>query len=413
MVVLPHQDGYVRRLDALAEQVRDTTVYVLRHLVLVLVAVLVNAYLYASVMAFLACVLADVGIKVADTEAFLREAVEHFGRLGEECVVEAYDVTQAAVVGLELQALGTERAQFVGYASQYLPVAATPPVDALLDVAHEQAVAPRRLVFEEQDAEVVPLLPACVLEFVYHHVVELRACFLEDERSVAALDELAQQGWRTAQYELVVFRVDGIYFLLDMAEEAERFEVLEAEHCREHGAHLRLVDSDGFVDGFGQLLRCFGVVVGRGIFLLEYRPGIACRILDGGGRRREVALASHVVYELVIAVDVLYHVGLDISLRQAVLHLGGSLVKVEGASVYYLPHPRIERLVRLLVGYHLLVRPVSLLVLLGEDASGKFLDGRGYVPLLVVFHPVLHVRQQPRLQLPVFVHVLYHPVNSP
>ena len=80
-----------------------------------------------------------------------------------------------------------------------LPVAASPAVDALLDITYQHSLASRGKFLEEQLLEVLPLHSACVLELVDHHIVDDGAYLLEDEGRIAALHHLAQQSRRAAE----------------------------------------------------------------------------------------------------------------------------------------------------------------------------------------------------------------------
>ena len=103
----------------------------------------------------------------------------------------------AAIVGVQRYWMDMEASQFFFfcYLVKYIPVAASPSVDALFDVAHQQALAARSQFLEEEFLEVLPLHSAGVLKLVYHHMVDVGAYLLEDEWRIVSLHHLAEQGW--------------------------------------------------------------------------------------------------------------------------------------------------------------------------------------------------------------------------
>ena len=65
--------------------------------------------------------------------------------------------------------------------AQNPPVAASPAIDALLHVAHQDALVARREVLDKQASQHVPLYVRRVLKFVDHHVVEGGTGTLKDK----------------------------------------------------------------------------------------------------------------------------------------------------------------------------------------------------------------------------------------
>ena len=92
---------------------------------------------FCSDVAFLVvflCYLFYVGIDVLQFDVCIRlDVVEQFGSRGKEVVVEVDDDLMAAIVGVQWFWMNMEALQFFFffYVVQYLPVAATPSVDAL------------------------------------------------------------------------------------------------------------------------------------------------------------------------------------------------------------------------------------------------------------------------------------------
>ena len=107
------------------------------------------------------------------------------GCLGEEGVVEFYDVTLGAVVCVQREdvhhVLSTR--EFLVDGIQEAPVTGTPAVDALLDIANNEILGiDMTHTLLQQYLEVLPLDGRRVLELVDHDVLQARTDFLEDER---------------------------------------------------------------------------------------------------------------------------------------------------------------------------------------------------------------------------------------
>ena len=186
--------------------------------------------------------LLHIAIDILDLESCLRlYVVQRLGRFGEESIIEINNILLAAEVVAQFFVLRREACQFLLYILQDGPVAVTPTIDALFDVANEEVVAARRLVLYEQHLEVVPLQSAGILELVYHYVVELRAYLLENKRRIRLLHQLAQQSRGLAQVELVVLGIDTVSFLLYHVQQAQRVQVSERQLSSIDGYAIPLV----------------------------------------------------------------------------------------------------------------------------------------------------------------------------
>ena len=160
----------------------------------------------------------------------LQLVVLYLGCSLEEGIVELNDVALRSAVHLQhfgAQHVGRELLLNV---VQQPPVAASPAVDTLLDVAHNQVFAVAMAHgLEQQHAEVLPLHGAGVLEFVYHDVLQLRANLLEDKRRVAVADEGVKQFLRVAQQEAVSLVVHRAYLIFYTAEQPHLVQVAQGE----------------------------------------------------------------------------------------------------------------------------------------------------------------------------------------
>ena len=102
--------------------------------------------------------------------------------------------------------------QFFLESVQQTPGAASPAVDALLDVTHDEIAAADGLVFEEQRLENLPLQRAGVLELVNHHVVQFCTDFIEIKRGVRAFEQCGQKERCACQIEALVLVVNFFNF---------------------------------------------------------------------------------------------------------------------------------------------------------------------------------------------------------
>ncbi len=85
---------------------------------------------------------------------------------------------------------------------QQAPVAGTPAVDALLDVANNQILSSFVThTLLQQYLEILPL--DGILKLVNHDVLQLAAYLLEDEGGVAVADKGVEQLLRVAEQEAV------------------------------------------------------------------------------------------------------------------------------------------------------------------------------------------------------------------
>ena len=140
------------------------------------------------------------------------QAVELTGGFREEVVVEADDVFAAAPVRLERLFVRVPLTQLFFESVQQTPGAASPAIDALLDVAHDEIAAADGLVFEEQRLENLPLQRAGVLKLIDHHVVQFCTDFIEIKRGVRAFEQCGQKERRSCQIEALVLSVDFLNF---------------------------------------------------------------------------------------------------------------------------------------------------------------------------------------------------------
>ena len=127
-----------------------------------------------------------IGIKRAD-DIRSQQLIQRMGGMRKESVVEQDNLPAGAVV--MVQRFYLRLLEFLlQAAAQQAPVAPSPAVNALLDIAHHQGVVAGGHAVLQQRAEVVPLDIGRILEFVQEEVVEAHAQFLIDERSVGPVD---------------------------------------------------------------------------------------------------------------------------------------------------------------------------------------------------------------------------------
>ena len=106
---------------------------------------------------------------------------------------------------------------FFLYVFQDGPVSVPPTVDALFHVAHNQVAEAGGHALQQQDFKVLPLHGGSVLELVYHHMMEKRAHFFKNERSVVFFYQFMEQDGGLGQQETVVLVVQGRDLLVDDA----------------------------------------------------------------------------------------------------------------------------------------------------------------------------------------------------
>ena len=165
--------------------------------------------------------------EVAANECLLLKAgiVEHANGSLKEVGVEIHNVALAPEVRAHVDDIG-RRADGVLYVCQCAPVAATEPVDALLDIAHDEVAAPARAALGQQGAEVLPLKARRVLKLVDHDVVELGAYLLEDEGGIARAYHLPQQDGGLGEVEARGLGIDVGHLAVDGIEQAQGLDVL-------------------------------------------------------------------------------------------------------------------------------------------------------------------------------------------
>ena len=94
-------------------------------------------------------------------------------------------------------------------AAQQAPVAASPAVDALFDISHDQGIVALGHAVLKQRAEVLPLDVRGVLELVQEEVVVADAQLLVDEGGVGAVDDALEDGVAVVQGHQVLFFLDS------------------------------------------------------------------------------------------------------------------------------------------------------------------------------------------------------------
>ena len=223
-----HQNGDVGERSALLLQSADGIGNELERLLLIVV---VGQQVHADVshgLGSCAPLLGDVGIGMAQLLGsgrilFKLLLVFLSGCFGEEGVVEGNDVPLRAVVGAQRLHLHARlgMAELLVDGVEQSPVAGTPAVDALLDIADNEVlgVAVAHALFE-QHLEVLPLHGARVLELVNHDMLQLRADLLEDKRRVAVADEGVEQLLGVAEQEAVGLVVELADLLLDATQQS-------------------------------------------------------------------------------------------------------------------------------------------------------------------------------------------------
>jgi len=105
----------------------------------------------------------------------------------EKLVVEADDACLTSPVRVERTFLDAET-PVIAQSRQNFPVAASPAVDALLDVAHDEAAFLLCQAFLQQQMEVLPLHARGILKLVNHYRIDGGTDFLVDKRGVSLPD---------------------------------------------------------------------------------------------------------------------------------------------------------------------------------------------------------------------------------
>ena len=121
----------------------------------------------------------------------LQTAVQAAGGITEEAVVEPDYVSKAPVVVFQCLWVSPRKA-ILHILGKQLPVRATPAVDTLLHISHDEAFLPTGFTFLKQGEEVVPLDPGRVLKLIQQEIVVEDTEFLVDERGVGAVDDIPE-----------------------------------------------------------------------------------------------------------------------------------------------------------------------------------------------------------------------------
>ena len=150
-----------------------------------------------------------------------------------DAVVEPDDRRQRAPVIAQVDHLGILGREFVaGFVVEYLPVAAPPAVDGLLDVAHmeDRDVLRLRHGIAQQRQEVAPLACRGVLEFVYHVALEAVAHLLVDERRIVVADEFGQDVFRLRKEHRALLVAEPLHLGVEVGQQGETAVVLAQQH---------------------------------------------------------------------------------------------------------------------------------------------------------------------------------------
>ena len=105
------------------------------------------------------------------------------------------------------------------------PVSASPAVDALLDVAHNQAAFLLRQTLLQEQVEVFPLHARSILKLVNHHRIDGGTNFFVDKRSIALSNQAVEQGVSVRQKETVVRLILQPHLLVDVRQQPEVVQV--------------------------------------------------------------------------------------------------------------------------------------------------------------------------------------------
>ena len=193
-LVLAHQDGHIVHLHALLNHALHLLGKQLHGLVLIVSLVLAwcldEGHLYRTLSILSVDFLFYIGIGTLQLITFLAlfglvSFVQNLAGVCKYFVIETYDVLLASSIYFQCVFIDREGSDTVLQSVQDTPVSASPSVDALLHIAHNEGIRPLRKPFEQEQLEVTPLHARCILELVNHHVADVRANLLEHERRVA------------------------------------------------------------------------------------------------------------------------------------------------------------------------------------------------------------------------------------
>ena len=88
-----------------------------------------------------------------------------------------------------------------------MPIAVSPPIDGLFDIAHdEESVSGTGKNVHQQSPDDAPLQPAGVLKLIHQHVVVADTGFLQDELRIAVSQRLTQRPCRLGEQRTVSLR---------------------------------------------------------------------------------------------------------------------------------------------------------------------------------------------------------------
>ena len=236
VLVGTQQNGNLMGWNTSLKQFTDATGHLVEHVVVVVFSrqeldVDTSAILFA-----LGVLLSDIRVGLLQLWGiagidFTFALILELGSRLEETVVEDDNVLLRPIVGVE----GLHLELFFGMRKLALnvveqsPVARAPAIDALLDVAHDEVAAAAAHGLAKQHLEILPLHRTGVLELVDHHMVELCANLLEDERRVAAVDERVEQLLGVAEQEAVALLVELAHLLLDAVEQSQLTKIAQGE----------------------------------------------------------------------------------------------------------------------------------------------------------------------------------------
>ena len=160
------------------------------------------------------------GVHVPDPVSRAAQFVQAAGGVGEEFAIEIHDGFQAAPVVFHFRHR-TAREFFPDLAVQQVPVRAPPPVNALFDIAHDQALAPIVVTLVQQRAEIGPLDARGILEFVQEEMLEPNPQFLIDKGRILPVYDLQQQGIGVVQAQDVLFFEQGLECAVQFSRDAQ------------------------------------------------------------------------------------------------------------------------------------------------------------------------------------------------
>ena len=209
-----------------------------------LLGILQESHLHEAFLVFLGTTLPHVTVRLFQLRArhslfLLIPSVQCLAGRREKLVVEADDARLASPVRVERTFFDAET-PVVPQSCEDFPVSASPAVDALLDVAHNQAAFLLRQTLLQEQVEVFPLHARSILKLVNHHRIDGGADFLVDKRSVAFPNQAVKQGVGVRQQETVVRLILQPHLLVDVRQQPQVVQVTQREVARiEQQAVLR------------------------------------------------------------------------------------------------------------------------------------------------------------------------------